>query len=343
MVRTLTVFLTVTAAAWGKVKLTYFPVAGRGELSRLLAAVGGLAMVDSFDTANYATDTPFGFLPMLEDSDSGLFQLQESLAIERYISAVAPQFHQLTPAQRAVDDEFACAKEDLMVVESCAVNVSAARACVPPIFDRYLGILEKLVPGSGFVHGLEFPTGADLATLIITQAGFPWGRAKRLAGYSDQWQMRFPKVAALSERTAAAPAVAAYLAESATFYAKMEPTHGLMIDPAAAVTLVAGGAGAASSTAADARGGAGELARVGEGVVVRGGRLPFVVGMLAVVAALMVAAALVLAARPTVCSFRRSCSHAACGSSVNHELDDLGTSDVGGSYQRMPGTAPDHE
>ena len=176
MVRTLTVFLTVTAAAWGKVKLTYFPVAGRGELSRLLAAVGGLAMVDSFDTANYATDTPFGFLPMLEDSDSGLFQLQESLAIERYISAVAPQFHQLTPAQRAVDDEFACAKEDLMVVESCAVNVSAARACVPPIFDRYLGILEKLVPGSGFVHGLEFPTGADLATLIITQAGFPWGQ-----------------------------------------------------------------------------------------------------------------------------------------------------------------------
>ena len=221
-----------------EVTLTYFPVAARGELARLLAAAGGLAIVDSTDTTNY-TATPFGFLPMLADPGAGLI-LQESLAIERYISAIAPQFSQLTPAQRAVDDEFACAKEDLMAVETCAVNVPAARECVPRLFDRYLGILEKLIPRStGFVHGLPFPTGADLAVLVITKSGFPWGRGMRLAGYTDQWPRRFPKVAALAERTAAAPAVAAYLATSATFYAKLEPTGGVMIDPPAAVHATA--------------------------------------------------------------------------------------------------------
>ena len=225
------ILLCTTVIHCKSVKLTYFPVAARGELSRLLAVAGGLALEDSTDTANYATETPFGFLPMLDDSEAGVMQLQESLAIERYIAAVAPNYRGLTPAQRAVDDEFACAKEDLMALETCATNVSAARACVPPRMDRYLGILEKLVPSSDFVHGLGYPTGADLATLVIAKAGFPWGRAMRLADYTDTWPRRFPKVAALAERTAAAPAVAAYLRRSSTFYAKIEPTNGLMIDP----------------------------------------------------------------------------------------------------------------
>lgn len=232
--------LVVLSAPLAKMTLTYFPVAARGELARLLAAAGGLDIVDSTNVTDYKA-TPFGFLPVLDDPEAGLVQLQESLAIERYLAAVAPRFRTLTPAQRAIDDMFACAKEDLMALEPCAVNGSIACANVAPLMDRYLSIFEKRLPAAGFVHGLPYPTGADLATLLVTKAGFPWGRAMRLAGYTD-WQRRFPKVVALAERTAAAPAVAAYLASSSTFLARMEPEP----PPVAANALLAERRAAAS-------------------------------------------------------------------------------------------------
>ena len=219
-------------SASAKVTLRYFPVAARGELTRLYAAAGGLEMVDSVDVTGYQNNTLFGFLPALDHPEAGILGLQESLAIERYVANIAPKFSGLTPAQRAMDDMFACAKEDIMVVESCLDNASIARACVPPRMERYLSRLELLVPTAGFVHGLGFPTGADLATLIIAKAGFPWGRAMLLAGYTD-WPTRFPKVHALAERTACVPDVARYLATSQTFLAKLQP------DPPPSTAVVA--------------------------------------------------------------------------------------------------------
>jgi len=215
----------IAALTTSKVKLTYFPVAARGELARLYAAAGELDITDDTDVVlggDYKTSTPFGFLPVLDDPEAGLMRLQESLAVERYVASIAPKFKGLTPAQRAVDDQYACVKEDLMAVEACMTNASFARACVPPKMDFYLSILETLVPANGFVNGLEFPTGADLATLLIAEAGFPWGRAMRLANYTT-WRTRFPKVHALAKRTAEVPAVASYLAASRTFYARRDP------------------------------------------------------------------------------------------------------------------------
>ena len=210
------------ANALAALTLTYFPVAARGELARLYAASGGLDIIDSTNTTDYKTTTPFGLLPVLDHPEAGLLRLQESLAIERYISSIAPGFNALTPAQRAVDDEFACIKEDSMVVEGCMENASTVRTCVSQYMERYLALLEQLVPVDSFVHGLGYPTGADLATLLIAMGGFPWGRAMRLAGYTD-WPSRFPKVAALTKRTAAWPAVAHYLDVSTTFFAKIDP------------------------------------------------------------------------------------------------------------------------
>ena len=227
--------------------LRYFPVAARGELTRLYAAVGGLDIVDSVDVTGYQNNTLFGFLPALDHPEAGLSGLQESLAIERYVAAIAPNFSGLTPAQRAIDDMFACAKEDLMVVESCLENPSIARACVPNRMERYLSRLETLVPKAGFVNGLALPTGADLATLIIAKSGFPWGRAMLLAGYTD-WPSRFPKVHALAERTARAPAVARYLATSTTFYAKLQPEP----RPSAGAALPATAARAATASSGHA-------------------------------------------------------------------------------------------
>ena len=219
----MTSFVVVAIGAVAMIKMTYFPIAGRGELARLYAAAGGLEIIDDTNVTlggTYKTSTPFGFLPILVHQEVGLL-LQESLAVERYIAAFAPRFNTLTIQQRAIDDQFACAKEDLMAVEACAGNASIARSCVPPILEHHFGVLEKLVPASGFVNGLSFPTGADLATLIVAEAGFPWGRAMRLANYS--WARRFPKLHALAQRTASAPEVADYLATSTTFYARRDP------------------------------------------------------------------------------------------------------------------------
>ena len=221
------------ASGRAKVTLRYFPVAARGELARLYAVAGGLEIVDSVDTNGYQNDTLFGFLPALDHPEAGVSGLQESLAIERYVAAIAPMFSGLTPAQRAIDDMFACAKEDLMVVESCLQDASIARACVPLRMERYFSRLELLVPEQGFVHGLAFPTGADLVTLIIAKAGFPWGRAMLLAGYTD-WPSRFPKVHALAERTASVPDIAHYLDRSTTFYAKLQPD----LPPSVLTTMV---------------------------------------------------------------------------------------------------------
>ena len=223
--------------AVAEIRLTYFPVAGRGELARLYAAAGGLDIVDDSDVVlggDYKKTTPFGFLPVLDHPEAGLVRLQESLAVERYIASLAPRFETLTPQQRAVDDQFACAKEDMMAVEPCAANATIARACVPALMERHLGILEGLVPENGFVHGLAFPTGADLVVLLVAEAGFPWGRAMRLAGYHEGWRGRFPKVHALAQRTAAVPEVAAYLGRSATFYARRDPPQSELAAPSEA-------------------------------------------------------------------------------------------------------------
>ena len=207
--------------------LTYFAIAGRGELARLYAVVGGLDIVDSLDTQGYKQKTPIGYLPALAHPEGGLFPacefafgcLQESLAVERYLRELAPGFANLTAPQRAVDDMVAMIKEDVLaLVEPGAANASLAPAAVPPAFDRYLGVLERgYVPDDGFVNGLAHPTGADLAVLVMLRSGFPFGEAIANAGYDGASE--YPKTYALADRAAAFPAVAEYLATSQTFYA----------------------------------------------------------------------------------------------------------------------------
>jgi glutathione S-transferase len=204
------------------ITLRYFPIAGRGELARLYAVAGGLHITDSMQHGrSYKNDTLFGFLPVLDDPLNGLFGLQESLAVERYVAAMAPGFAGLTPQERALDDMFAQSKEDLLQVLGPKVyfgNRSSAPYVVPPLLDRYFGVWEKLLPEDGFLHGHAFPTGADLAVLVVCKSAFPFVTVMELAGYGD-WETRFPRVHALAERTADAPAVAQYLQRSNTFYA----------------------------------------------------------------------------------------------------------------------------
>lgn len=66
------------------------------------------------------------------------------------------------------------------------------------------------------MNGNSFPTGADLSVLVFLKSGFPY--AKALANAKYDVAAKFPKIAALAERTAHFPAVAQYLTVSKTFY-----------------------------------------------------------------------------------------------------------------------------
>ena len=156
--------------------LIYFPVAGRGELCRLIAAAGGLKMKETnapaerqnYDKAKYGS--PSG-LPLLEHGD---LKISQSAAIEMYLASLVPKFATLTPAQQATDRMFASIKEDVLV--GCAKVVFGgsfvkdAPTEVPKHCDKWFAVVEGLLPKSGFVHGLAFPTVADLAVLNMARA-----------------------------------------------------------------------------------------------------------------------------------------------------------------------------
>eukprot|EP00450_Noctiluca_scintillans_P003431 CAMPEP_0194486442 /NCGR_PEP_ID=MMETSP0253-20130528/7089_1 /TAXON_ID=2966 /ORGANISM="Noctiluca scintillans" /LENGTH=446 /DNA_ID=CAMNT_0039326533 /DNA_START=14 /DNA_END=1354 /DNA_ORIENTATION=+ len=199
-------------------QLVYFPVAGRGELCRLLAAVGGVPLEDLPPPADESHKNEFtGSLPQMKHGD---FKLTQSGAIESYIAAIAPKFQGLTSQQRAIDDCYAATKEDIIqamvkVVFGQEKEKETALKKLPATLDKFLSVLEDKAPQQGFTHGLGFPTGADLALLNITSAGFPFQKSYKAANYD--WQSKFPKIKALVERTQAAPGVQEYLASSKSF------------------------------------------------------------------------------------------------------------------------------
>jgi glutathione S-transferase len=203
----------------GAPHMTYFPLAGRGELIRLIAAAGGLELTESTEMAAGETKdmycTPSG-LPVLRHGD---LRMSQSGAIENYVAALAPKFRGLTLQQRAVDQMYAGIKEELLA--NCAKAIFTTRKSDPAkatedvtaLLDKWLAIFEAKVPTEGFVLGLPFPTVADLSLLNITTGYMPFGAATKHAGYSFD---KFPKVLALCDRTAKADGVKGYIAASAT-------------------------------------------------------------------------------------------------------------------------------
>ena len=105
--------------------ITYFGIAGRGEVARLYAVVGGLDITYNTNTEGYKQKTPIGYLPALAHPEAGLFPnctfafgcLQESLAVERYVRELAPKYGVLTPQEKAIDDMITMIKEDLIHVD----------------------------------------------------------------------------------------------------------------------------------------------------------------------------------------------------------------------------------
>ena len=120
----------------------------------------------------------------------------------------------LTPAQRATDHMFQSIKED--VLAGCAKVIFGdyknATTEIPKHLDKWLPVIEGLLPAEGFILGLGHPTVADLAVLNMARGYMPFGAAYKHGKYD--YTNKYPKLKALVERTAAMPGVSEYLAKS---------------------------------------------------------------------------------------------------------------------------------
>merc|ERR1719164_343292 len=170
----------------GEPKLSYFPIGARGELCRLIALVGGLSIeeiapITGEDTKAYGS--PSG-LPVLEHGD---MKMSQSIAIETYLSQIAPKYKKLSPKQRAIDTMFAAIKEDVIQGMAGIIfgDTSVAAEALSKVTDRWFPIIEDRLPEEGFILGLDIPTTADLAILVIAKARMPFTAAYEVAGTTE--------------------------------------------------------------------------------------------------------------------------------------------------------------
>ncbi len=207
--------------------LIYFPAAGRGALIRLIAAVGGVELTELPALPEGTTAAEFGStgsLPVLMDGD---LKINESGAIEVYVSLIAPKFKDLTPQQRAKDTQFCQLKESYLsayakILFSMTPEERASGAKKDEflaLFQKLIPILEGILPEEGFINGLDYPTPADLAIVNICEGYMPFFSSYKHAGLD--MAASYPKLSAHNERVKADPDVAKAIAESTTFKAAL--------------------------------------------------------------------------------------------------------------------------
>lgn len=214
--------------------LYYYPFAGRGELTRLIAAVGGVEIDEQIELPDKVWNlAPFGSpgtWPCLEVFPKELeyfphldsMRISQSFAIESYVARIALGFKDLTPIQRAEDAMLSKIKEEMIagyvsVMSSMIDDASEKAAGVEDIAvlgDKWFPVIESRLPAEGFINGLVFPTVADLAVLNIARGFIPFGAAYLMGKYNVLG--KFPKFAAHADRVAAHPTVKAYLDRTST-------------------------------------------------------------------------------------------------------------------------------
>ena len=210
-----------TSAA--KPTLNYFSICGRGETARLICAVGGLEFEDkawapAFDETGgwrqgyQAIGNAFGFpgtMPVLEHGELKLF---ETTAIESYLASLSPKFASLTPAQKAKDMMFQCIKADINVPTENVLFKKITGEELVPILEKWYPMIEGLLPESGFINGLAFPTPGDLAVTVMTVGCMPFQAGPAVAGY--KFLGKYPKMERIAKACMEYGPMAKFLAAS---------------------------------------------------------------------------------------------------------------------------------
>lgn len=193
----------------------YMPIAGRGELARMIAKTGGLEMEDKTDTKDIdlASFGSPGSLPVLQH---GSLKLSQSASVTTYIYEITPKFKGLTAAQKAKDRQFNGIMDDIMDEGMTPVFKKDPNAGenAKAVVEKWFAFLENLVPETGFVNGLDYPTGADYVCVILKEGYMPYMVLPKLGGI-DPFE-KCPKLKAIAARTMEVPCVKEYVEASKT-------------------------------------------------------------------------------------------------------------------------------
>ena len=215
-----------TAASLNPV-YTYFEIAGRGELSRLVAAAGGVEIEDRQPPKEgyKAYAKSFGFFPKVPLLEHGDVALCQSSAIESYLCDIG-SFKDLSPAQRGIDNMFAAVKgEALDKLNPWVFDKNKHRYApdeCPGLLDYYYSFFERQIPdGHDFVLGLGYPTKADCVILQVVDAFAPFGAIRILIDQPYDVAEKFPKLRRVADATKNAPGIKEYLVRSTTFDAEV--------------------------------------------------------------------------------------------------------------------------
>lgn len=193
-----------------QLKLSYFDIKGRAELSRILFNYGGIAFEDDRvarpDFAAMKPTLPFGQVPLLEVDGTVYAQ---SMAIARYADKLVG-LYPAGPREALTVDVFSCSLcevENLFIEFMFKTSDEAKKAERKKVFSeqtvpRYFATLEKLVQGT-FILGDEL-SYADVQLLDVVDNKIKWA-------FPDFTLDGFPKLATVVSHVKAEPKIAAYL------------------------------------------------------------------------------------------------------------------------------------
>lgn len=202
--------------------LYYMPVAGRGEVSRLICAMSGINLqmnMECSDALKKEAGSPSS-LPILVHGDN--VKLTQSHAIVGYLLDISPKYYNLSPAQRAKDSQINAIFDDVMSDLAKQILFNPARKEDPSamkteankVADKWLSLIEGIMPDDGFINGLSYPTAADFCMVVMVEGVTPFKACWKI-GEVDVLA-KCPKIAKIVNRTKEVPEVKAHLAASDT-------------------------------------------------------------------------------------------------------------------------------
>ena len=189
--------------AAGNPILHYFPFAGRGELTRLIAAAGGVTLdqpalpEDRKELCESMCCVGTG-VPCLQHGD---LKMCQSGAIQGYISLISPKFEELPESARAIDLVWAAQMEDFIgevfgsgigpVLFAGAPLTDEVKDKCKAALEKWFALFESLSPADGFVNKQAFPTAADCVAVYYYYAAAPNKAVFAQSGFDPSAYPRF--------------------------------------------------------------------------------------------------------------------------------------------------------
>jgi len=201
----------------------YFPFAGRGELTKLIAAAGGLELEMGElpeDRKELCSEhgAPGTGLPLLKH---GTMKISQSQAIQNYVASIAPKFRSVPTKARGIDMMWGASFEDMLLEEAKSGVFGVLfggdasgfkKDELKAAMEKWFGVFEKLSPEAGFVTGGKNPSPADcVAVLLYSETAFPYAKFGPLCDFDKD---KYPKFKGVAERAAGAKGLKEYIESS---------------------------------------------------------------------------------------------------------------------------------